>query len=582
MRVYRYSPMTDKQIAKRETRFAWHLPKTDYRDDYHYVKELVTYTDGSTEPRTYFIKNYERLTWVTASSYRNHKDKKEYEDKDKLISRKTTESDLARTTAGLLGKIHLANNVNAIKEEPYVYGYDIPSTSFIKYTSLKKNNFVQSAYSVAVLDIETDPRTNLPIMITITYKGKAHCSVIKSFLNRVNDPYRKVKEAIGNYLPKYKDIDYTLDICDDIVEGLKTAFKVANKWAPDFLAVWNVDFDMTRILETLKARNINPIDVICDQSVPRNLRVCRYKRGMTKKVTASGVVKPVNPSLQWHTLICTSTFYVIDAMCVYRQLRMAKAEEPSYSLDAILNKELGSRKLKFEQADKYQGLEWHLFMQANYPVEYIVYNLYDCLGVEELDLKTKDLSNSMPSFAGITDFMKFNSQARKLTDALFLFGIEKGRVIGTAAPPASEDINEELIDVDEDDEDDDEEGEVLDPSKFKTLPLKGWIQLLPQNRLIPNGLKCLSDFPEVRTAFRGITCDFDAKSSYPSCTQAANVSKETCVNEVITISGLDEDHFRELNLSVCLGNANMLEFFEKMFLLPSLELVDDLIERGEI
>ena len=449
--------MTDKQIAKRETRFAWHLPKTDYRDDYRYVKELVTYTDGSTEPRTYFLKDYERNVYVTASAYRNHKDKKEYEDKDKLISRKTTESDLARTTAGLLGKIHLANNVNAIKEEPYVYGYDIPSTSFIKYTSLKSNEFVQSAYSVAVLDIETDPKTNIPIMITITYKGKAHCSVIKSFLNRVNDPYRKVKEAIGIYLPKYKDIDYTLDICDDIVEGLKTTFKVANKWAPDFLAVWNVDFDMTRILETLKARNINPVDVICDQSVPRNLRVCRYKRGMTKKVTASGVVKPVNPSLQWHTLICTSTFYVIDAMCVYRQLRMAKAEEPSYSLDAILNKELGSRKLKFEQADKYQGLDWHLFMQANYPVEYIVYNLYDCLGVEELDLKTKDLSNSMPSFAGITDFMKFNSQARKLTDALFLFGIEKGRVIGTAAPPVSEDINEELIDVDDGEDDDDEE-----------------------------------------------------------------------------------------------------------------------------
>lgn len=60
MRVYRYSPMTDKQIAKRETRFAWHLPKTDYRDDYHYVKELVTYTDGSTEPRTYFLKDYKR------------------------------------------------------------------------------------------------------------------------------------------------------------------------------------------------------------------------------------------------------------------------------------------------------------------------------------------------------------------------------------------------------------------------------------------------------------------------------------------------------------------------------------------
>ena len=573
--------MTDRQIVKRETRFSWHLPKNDYREDYHYIKEQVTYSDGKTEPRAFFVKDYKRPVWVTAAAHRNHKDKREFEDKDKLISRSCSESELNRTTAGMLGKIHLANNTNAIKEEPYVYGFDIPSTSFVKYTSLKRNEFVQSAYSVAVLDIETDPRTDLPIMITVTFQGKAHCSVISSFLNKVNDPYRKVKEAIGHYLPKYKDIDYTLDICDDIVEGLKSAFKAANDWGPDFLAIWNVDFDMSKILNVLKLRNVNPIDVICDQSVPRSMRVCRYKRGMTKKVTASGVVKPINPSLQWHTLICTSKFYVIDAMCVYRQLRMAKAEEPSYSLDAILNKELGTRKLKFEQADKYQGLEWHLFMQANYPVEYIVYNLYDCLGIEELDAKTKDLSNSLPSFAGITEFMKFNSQARKLTDALFLFGIEKGRIIGTAASPSYSDIDEELTGVDEEADDEDEEpGEKLDPSKFKTLPLKGWIQLLPQNRLIPNGLKCLSDYPEVNTAFRGITCDFDAKSSYPSCTQAGNVSKETCVNEIITITGLDESVFRELNLSVCLGNANMIEYFTEMFSIPSLEEIDELIEQG--
>lgn len=575
--------MSNKNVAKREIRFAWHLPKTDYREDYHYIKEQVTYTDGSVEPRTFFIENYKRPVWVTNKANRDHKDKKEFEYKDKLMSRMTTESDLPRTAAGLLDKIHLANNVNAIKEEPYLYGYDIPSTSFVKYTSLKKNDFIQSSYSVAVLDIETDPRTNYPIMITVTFKGKAFCAVISDFLRKVDRPREKVRQAINHYLPKYKDLDYELEICKDMLDGLKAAFKVANEWAPDFLAVWNIDFDISKILDYLKLKDVNPVDVICDQTIPRKLRTFRYKRGQTKKVTASGVVKPINPSLQWHTVITTSKFYLIDAMCVYRQLRMAKAEEPSYSLNAILEKELGTRKLTFEQADKYQGLEWHLFMQANYPVEYIVYNLYDCLGVEELDAKTKDLSNSLPSFAGITEFMKFNSQARKLTDALFLFGIEKGRVIGTAAAPPRDDIDEELTGVGEDDDDDDdEEGEVLDPSKFKTLPLKGWIQLLPQNRLIPNGLKCLSDYPDVSTSFRGITCDFDAKSSYPSCTQAANVSKETCVNEVITITGLDEDQFRELNLSVCLGNANMLEYFQEVFCLPNLEIIDDLIERGEI
>jgi len=63
--------------------------------------------------------------------------------------------------------------------------------------------------------------------------------------------------------------------------------------------------------------------------------ISKYK----KKVTASGQVKPINPALQWHTLILTASFYVIDAMCVYRQLRMAAQEEPS-NLNYILQKEL--------------------------------------------------------------------------------------------------------------------------------------------------------------------------------------------------------------------------------------------------
>lgn len=574
--------MSEKEILKRETRFVFHLPKNDYRDaDYHYVKEQVTFKDNTTEPRAFFIKDYKKRIWCTANNKRNHKEKKEFEDADNLISRMTTESDLARTAAGLLGKPHLANNPASIKDEPYIYGYDIPSTSLIKYASLKRNNFVQSFYSVAVLDIETDPKTDIPIMVTVTMEGKAHCVVISDFLRKVLKPHEKVRSCIDHYLPKYKNLDYKLEIVDDIVDGLKSIFKTANEWAPDFLAVWNVDFDMTRILGVLKLRGVNPIDVICDQSIPRSLRVCRYKQGMTKRVTASGVVKPINPSLQWHSLICTAKFYVIDAMCVYRQLRMAKAEEPSYSLDAILNKKLGTRKLSFEAADKYRGLEWHLFMQANYPVEYIVYNLYDCLGVEELQAKTKDLKSSLPSFAGITDFMKFNSQSTKLRDALFLFGIERNRVIGTAGSVVNDDISTELTDLDDDDDSDDEE-ESLDPSKYKTLPLKGWIQLLPQNRLIPNGLRCLEDYPNVQTSFRGITCDFDAKSSYPSCIQVGNVSKETCINEVISIDGLSEEKFRELNLSVCLGNANMLEYLQDMCGLPTLEELDELIKRGEL
>lgn len=577
-----------KEIVRREIRYAWHLPKNNQREDMHYIKELVHYSDGTKEPRAYLTQDFKRPVWVTKPAARNHKEKKEFEHKDNLICRTTTESDLAKTTAGLLGNPYLANNLDALKASPYIYGFDIPSTSLVKYTTLKKNDFIQSPYSVATLDIETDPRTDFIQMVTIAFGNYVHVSMMKRFVKNIPDPYSRVKAAIAKYLPEYTDkLELNISYHDEPISMLETIFADANRLAPDFLAVWNIDFDITKILDTIKRCNKNPIDIICDQDIPRHLRVCRYKKGSTKKVTASGVVKPVNPSLQWHTLICTAKFYMIDAMCTYRQLRMAKAEEPSYSLDAILQKELKKRKLKFSEADGYQQANWHIFMQERYPIEYIVYNIYDCLGVLELDAKTKDLSKQLPDFAGITEFMQFNRQSRKLTDALFLYGLESSRVIGTACPPPrQEEVLDDLPDTEEDDlnDDDDGEGDDLEEkvSDYKTLGLKGWIQLLPQNHLTNEGLRCLEDYPNVRTSIRGITCDFDARSSYPSCTQVANVSKETCVNEIIDVEGLSEDSFRQQNLSICLGNANMLEYFEVVFGLPSIEEVDRMIDQGLI
>jgi hypothetical protein len=58
----------------------------------------------------------------------------------------------------------------------------------------------------------------------------------------------------------------------------------------------------------------------------------------------------------------------------------------------------------------------------------------------------------------------------------------------------------------------------------------------------------------------------------------ANVSKETCVNELISIEGVSEETFREQNLSMCLGGVNTLDYFERMFGLPSLQEVDRILE----
>ena len=561
-----------KEILRKEIRFAFHIPRTDFRDDMHYVKEQITYKDGTIAPRTFLVKDYQRPVWVTQQAFRNHKEKKEFEEKEHLMKLNTTQSDINKTVAGLLGSPWMASKPDEIKNSPYVYGYDITSTSLIKYTSLRRNDFVQSPYRVSAFDIETDIATREVIIATICFGNKIHSSVLSKFVKNVSNLDKRVATAVDYYIPKYKDHEITLRVFDSEVDLLMDVFEVANSWGPDFLAIWNMDFDIPRILERLKEKNVNPVDVICDKTVPRKYRICRYKQGIKKKVTASGVVKPINPSLQWHSLLSTSSFYVIDAMCVYRQLRMAKQEEQSYSLDAILRKEEIGAKLKFKEADHLSGEKWHVFMQANYPVEYIIYNFYDCLGMLELDDKIKDLKSSLPSFAAITDFMKFNSNPKKIVDALFLFGLERDRVIGTVPKQARPEEELEAEGIETDDEEDEEDE--YDVKKYNTLDLKGWIQLLPQNLLLAEGLKCLEEYPDVVTNMRGVVCDQDATAAYPSCTQVANVSKETCVNEIIKIEGVREDVFREMNLSICLGNANMLEYFHVMFGMPNMLEID--------
>lgn len=572
---------TKREVVKKEVRFALHLPKNDYRPDLHYIREDVTYSDGTQEPNCYFAEEFKRPLWVTKESFRDHYDKKEFEYRDKLNKQMTTQSDMERTAGMMLGPNEMKRVKYEVKNSPYLYGYDVTSTSLIKFTTLKKNEFVQSPYSVAAFDIETNPETQEILLATVAFRNRVHTSILRKFVQMIPNVVERIKKAIAHYLPDYTELEYTFSVCDNEVDLLKDNFRVINKWKPAFLSIWNMDFDIPKILERLEYHNTRPTDVLCDQMIPRNFRYCRYKQGQKKKVTASGVVKPINPSLQWHTLLCTAPYYVIDAMCVYRQLRMAGQEETSYALDAILKKEGIGGKLKFEPANGYSGIKWHLFLQEKYPVEYIVYNIYDCLGMLELDKKIKDLSFTLPSFAGITDFQKFSSQVRKISDAVFLFGLDHDRIIGTVpkldkqkeeAEEAS-DVPDELLDAD-----DDEEENENDPSKYNTLDLKGWIQLLPQNLLVHDGLKCIEEYPDAVTNLRGLTCDLDATSSYPSCTLVGNVSKETCVNELIRIDGVDEETFREQNLSICLGNVNLLEYFHVMFGLPSIAEMDAYID----
>ena len=582
----------EKKITGRECRFAIHMPtRSSDIPDRHLIKECVHYEDGTTERRVRFEKDYKRAFYVTKKPFRNHKQKKESESLDKVLKFTCTQSNM---------KFHVCRALETNKHtmeqlaaSPYLYGSDISSTSLIKYDYQKKWADLFSDYAVLFFDIETDMinGTKDPIIITSVFEGVIYSCIDKNWLKGYSDIDARINEVFEKHLSKYREkYNFKLEVqlLDGPVELIRESFKFIHKVSPDFVAIWNLDFDIPRILDTLEKYGVDAKNIFSDPRIPEELRFCKYKKGSTKKITASGQTKPKAPSEQWHSLLCPAGFYIIDAMSSYRFIRQGEQELSYYTLDFVLKTELGVRKLNFDEAKGLEKADWHEFMQESYPFEYIVYNFFDCIGMLELEQKNKDLSQKLPILCDITDFSRFNSQTKRFADGYHFFLLENENQVLATLPPREK--KPELIEVDEDDvvEDDDEEnggyGSEESPTPLLTtkddvLSLKNWIVTLVSH-LSTLGLPLIKESRLHKTLIRLFTYDSDAVSAYPSATAVGNVSRGTTKKELIDIVGIDEDTFKLQNINLLQGHTNAIEYACTMHELPTpqeaLALFDDM------
>lgn len=545
--------MSDKEIVGKECRFVTYVePKDKSLPDLHVVKELVHYKDGSIEPKLNLIKNFKRPFWITHKGKRNHKSKKEWESLENVLEFKSTQSELAFSVAKALGQPWSNMDMRRLSSSPYVYGTDIASGSLIKQQYAKKYETTKNTkHSVAVCDTETDVLngTNEIIMASFTCKDIVFTAVVKSFLENQSNVEERLDRAMVRYLGdivKARNIKAELVIVESPIHAVIEVIKVAHKRKPDFLTFWNIDFDVTRILEACDKYGYDPKDIFSDPDLPLEYRAFHYKRGKDKKITVSGKITPVKPANRWHVVTTPASFYMIDSMCVYRHLRLAKQELQSYALDFVLNVEKVKGKLKFEEANEYSGLAWHSFMQKNYPIEYIVYNRYDCICVELLDEKTNDLAISLPLFSGYSDYKFFSSQPRRIVDDLHFEALDSGRVIGSTGNDMDDDLDEDSLD------------------------LRGWIITLPAHTVSDNGLKVIDEYPDIRTRIYTEVGDLDVAGSYPNGQAVFNISKETTVKELVDVEGIPEEVFRMQNINLSGGLSNALEYCQIMFNFPTL------------
>jgi hypothetical protein len=543
-----------KKVVARECRFAMHFEETNGPRDMHVVKELLHFEDGTTAPNTRLVYDYKRPIYLVKKGHRIFNDHKEWIEKEKLDKYETTQANLVPTIAKALAEPWKSDRtLKEVCESPYVFGADISAASYIKKEYKDRWPNHNTEFSMAVFDTETDMLhgTEEIIMASITMKNRTMTVIKASFLKGIANPIERIVEACQQYIgdtlkdrkitPIFKIVDREIDILIELM-----AF--AHELQPDFMSVWNLEFDMDKIIEACEKADYSIKDLLSDPKIPVQFRKFRFKRGPAKKIMNSGRPMNFKPSQRWHNVFVPSSFYWIDSMGAYRQIRTGSAEEPSYGLDAIAMKQLKIGKLKFDKANHVpEGTaQWHVFMQRHYPVEYVVYNLWDCIVVELLDEKTLDLRISLPMFAGNTEFEYFNSMPKKSFNEMHWVNEGEGFISGSTASDMTDEMDEETTDI------------------------KGWIVMLPSHLIYDNGLRIIDDNPFLRTNIRVFVADLDVTGAYPHNEWVFNVSKATTAKELVSIEGISEQEVRMQTINFSAGYTNALEFCQKMYGIPTL------------
>ncbi len=549
-----------EDIVGREMKFGTYIASSDEKHDVIFVKEYVTLKDGQRIPQLTPVVDYKRKFWITQDAYRNHQEKKEWEDLNKLMEFKSTQVLLAQTVSAAMGVPGAKRTLRQWTRSPYLYGTDI------SITSLLKNDYQQRwpAYktpisTVAVMDIETTTdEGNYPHCLSLTFGSRCVIAIHKNFLKGVFEPEVKLRkcfqEQLGEVIIK-RNIRLEVVFVDSITEMCSEVFKRAHVWKPDFVTIWNMSFDLRVLERWVNSEGGSWVDIVSDPSVPPKLRYYHFEVGDETKKSASGKEEKLAPAARWHIVTCTASFQFVDSMCIYYRLRMAEGILPGgYNLDNVLKTNGVGGKLKFDvKADS--GLQWHRIMQADHPIEYLVYNLWDCISVEVLDEKTQDLRMVIEAQCGLSDYSRLKTNPGKTVDDLHFFALENKKVISTF-PGSRDDENDEMV-----------------------VDRNEWICTLPSHLMAPVGLHVLEEIPTLATEVCKHVADLDIEGTYPNVQAGLNIGKETTHREVGPIDGLDEYWKRSIGVNLTAGIINCIEIGMTGFNLPSPEKVLELFEQ---
>ena len=387
------------------------------------VKEKIKYTDGSIVPNTVVFQNPKRNFYVTKPQFRTYTSKPEYELMSRLDRYTCYDHELSSRIAEVFDLDYGWIPRDTLFKSPYIFGADISIEALIKMRYLEQWPDAGLEPTVGYLDIETSIDTKQIILISYAHDNVVHTAILESFLfeeigdRRVAVPKDELRKYVQENLASRTRnlvLTYDIEVFDNEMKIIAWIFKHIHAAKMDFISIWNMNFDVPRIVKVIEAHRYKAANFFSDPT----LEYRYYKYYEDPKNVA-------HFTLKWHWAYSTCTSQMVDSMGLFSQCRKTAGYRDKYDLNSILKEEIQQEKLPLAAGS-------HTMMQRHHFKDYVVYNIFDVVGLRLLEDKNKDFL-TLCILSGPTPVNKFNAQTSRSTNSIYRNAIGKGQVLSSCS-----------------------------------------------------------------------------------------------------------------------------------------------------
>lgn len=566
--------LEDNPLVGRVCKHAY-LSFNRYNKDHDLLTAKITniYQNGDKEDQLVQIEDFKRPFYIVKKKFQNFNDKRDYIEVNKCDKFKSNEARLAiNISKALYGRPDRSARLADLKNNQYVFGCQETVPVVFKEHFYKKYPKYQpeEAYNVAAYDVEAyinnDGTTGCINMASTTMMDKAFWSGIRSYFPKEDQKddaiiLRKLKACADKHLKDYMEkhnvtIEWVL--ADTPGQVVYNNIQWWHKVGPDWIVSWNANYDMSANEDALTNEGYDLAQVYSDPSIPKPYQDYYYFKGREFKTKVDGSQSPLEPQERFPVLQAPAKWQWFDGMSFYAIKRAPGGKKESYSLQATAIENNVEGKLYLPEADHLQpgSAEWHKFMVANFPYEYVMYNIRDNWVIEDLNRKTNDYSLSLPSLITSSELKSYQSQPSMISDTLSFIALEHGYVWGTVG--------------------------MRKEDKWKEIKpdLRDWIALLHAELNEMNGESIYAGLDSWSSMGHPHVDDIDVTAAYPTAGITLNISNKTTRLEVCEVEGLDRMEHRRLGINYASSPmANATTLCKTIYRMPDLteitEFYDD-------